>query len=766
MTDDPFPMVSHSVVNPFPATAVASGAETVTIETPALREARHLLDEYLTAPAKPGSGNVIAIVGDYGTGKTHLVAELLRHIAGTADDTIHAIDIEASTGNFVLLYQKFVAQLDPMDVTRRVREYYADIVAEDLGFPELTKELAPRLRSGELDPVHVVSQFSLMDSDLLRRVRCKLQDVTNKEEFSTALTLLLRTGFAREVWEWFRGNVPDQILVDRNIQNPIATDADALEAMGVFALLYGHRGHRFVLVIDELDKLFSTSREAADVAVDAFKKMLEVFAAANALLILVGLPDYLDAVGAPAVERIGRIVRVSGFTADHAEEYIRRSQQEAAGTAALAPFTHDSVKYLVDVTDGVARQVIRLCHHLYRKALSEGAPVTEAMVREVAHAQVGFFATIEIVHHEVRRTLDAQGLRYLRDQPIGPNAKARADYWIPFGDGDSGCAVLLTDSVFEAREVQLLNERATWIKNAVANAETVLIVVGYLPSALAQELTEVFEIEPLVYHHATFRESFAAILSTRTVLIEEASTEDPLTVVRDRVRRMNSQQTNTQRFVEQLATHVEAMRVSTDHELGAIRRGLDGITGALRSVTMPRTPDHGAIPPSLPYSVTALFEDALSALSALSRVDGVFRDALSRAGRSLPDEIETRMTIRTALASAKVFEAIGVVSLLRTLLTAFRDAVTDWYRLHADAIRDDDKAELGALCRSYDALYDFLPLFRLSELDELGLSPGGVSESFRQTMQSTRLTNTYQAFNGFGSRVQNALLSTFSDPST
>ncbi|MGH3549815.1 MAG: AAA family ATPase [Pseudonocardiaceae bacterium] len=763
MTDDPSSLVLPDMLNPFPATAVASGAETVTVETPAMREARHLLAGYLTAPPKSGFGNVIAIVGDYGTGKTHLAAELLRFIGRTAGDTAHTIDIEASTGTFVLLYQKFVAQLDQMDVMCRVREYYADIVAEEVGLSELTADLAPRLRSGELDPVLVVDRLNLMGSDLLQRVRRELEDVTSKEEFSTALTLLLRTGFDRAVWEWFKGGVPDQILVDRSIKDPIATDADALEAMGVFALLYGHRGHRFVLVIDELDKLLSTSRDTNTATVDAFKKMLQVFAAANALLILVGLPDYIDAVGATVVERIGRIVRVSALTTDHTEEYIRRSQQEAGGAATLAPFTRDTVKYLVEITDGVARRVVRLCHHLYRKAVSEGGQVTQAMVREAARAQFGFFVNIESVRREVRRTLDAQGLRYFRNHPIGPDVKTRVDYWIPLSDTGSGCAVLLSDSVFGSREVRLLNERAILIKNAVAGAETLLIVVGYLPSALSQDLTDAFGMEPLVYDHWTFNESLAAILSTRARLIEETSAEDPLTVVRNRVERMNRQQTNTQQFIEQLAAHVEAMRASSSHEFEVIRSDLDGITQALQPAAVPQTPDQGAVPAGLPRRVSALFDDASSALSALSRVDGVFREALAGADRSLSDAVEARMAIRTRLASSKVFEAMGVVSLLRTLLTAFRDAVTDWYRPHAGgAVPDVDKVELGALCRSYDALYDFLPLFRLNELEELELPPGGAGESFYQTVRSTREKNTYEALDGFGRRVQNALLSAVS----
>jgi Cdc6-like AAA superfamily ATPase len=763
MTGDPSALVPRELVNPFPATAVASGAETVTVDTPAILEARHLLDGYLTTSARTGQGNVIAIVGDYGTGKTHLAAELLRHIGRTASSTTHTISLEASTGTVGRLYHAFIAQLDQADVMRRVREYYADIVADDLGPSEHAAGLIPRLRSGELDPIQVVDQLELMDSDLLQRVRRKLEDVTNKEEFGTALTLLLRTGFDRAVWEWFRGSVPDQILVDRNIREPIRSDADALEAMGVFALLYGHRSHRFVLVIDELDKLLSTSPDTAT-ATMGFKRMLEVFAAANALLILVGLPDYIDAVGATVVERIGRIIRVSALTTDHAKEYIRRSRQEAGNTATLTPFTDESVNYLVDITDGVARRIVRLCHHLYRKAASEGPQtrVTEAMVREVARAQVGFFVNIDSVRREVRRTLDAQGLRYIRDYAIGSNARARADYWIPLSDRDSGCAVLITDSVFGMQDVQLLNESAILIKNAVADAETVLIVVGYLPSALSQELTEVFGIEPLIYDRWTFNESLAAILGTRARLVEEASTGDPLAVVRNKVERMNRQQTNTQRLIEKLAAYVDTMQTSTNHEFGAIRRDLDGITQTLQLTSTARTTNRGVAPSSLPSSVSALFEETSSALSALNQVDEMFKKALTVAGRSLPDAVEARMAIRTRLGSAKLFEAVGVASLLRALLEGFRNAVIDWYRLHATGVRDVDKEELSALCRSYDALYDVFPLFRLTELDEFELSTDSTGGSFRQTLGSTRLADTYQAFNDFGSRVQDLLLSELS----
>src|SRR5262249_29407105 len=158
--------------------------------------------------------------------------------------------------------------------------------------------------------------------------------------------------------------------------------------------------------------------------------------------------------------------------------------------------------------------------------------------------------------------------------------------------------------------------------------------------------------------------------------------------------------------------------------------------------------DRGATPPGLPPSVNALFEDTSSALSALGHVEDMFQKALTGAGRSLPDAVEARMTIRKRLSSAKLFEAVGVVSLLRTLLEAFRIEVKDCHRRHASGVRDDaGKEELNALCRSYDAIYDVLPLFRLTELDEFELSIDNTEGSFRKSLGSTRLAHTYETFN-------------------
>ena len=52
-----------------------------------------------------------------------------------------------------------------------------------------------------------------------------------------------------------QGGRSSQVLVEWGVAQPISSDVLAMDALGVVALLYGRRNRRFVLVIDEMEKL-------------------------------------------------------------------------------------------------------------------------------------------------------------------------------------------------------------------------------------------------------------------------------------------------------------------------------------------------------------------------------------------------------------------------------------------------------------------------------------------------------------------------------
>lgn len=776
-TDGKDPMVAGAGVNPFSPTAVATVSEfdtgAVTVSTRATREARRYLDGYLTAAPKgpgasaaPSAGNVIAIIGDYGMGKTHLAGELLRHVRESAGKSVYAMYIVAQPAGFVALYRRFIDELSEADVVDQVREYYTDVVAGSLSGSELTESIAEELRNDRVDPEAVVEHFGLMEAALLQQVRDRLQKVTRNDAFGAALTLLLRPGFRDAVWRWLSGDGPDQILVERGIATAINTEETALEAMGVFALLFGRRGRRFVLVIDEVEKVLAGSPERIDVAVGAFKKLLTVFAGARAFLVLAGLPDFLQVIGPDVQQRIGRVVHMSPLNGEDAQKFIRESQQRFFGVDRLEPFTPQSVDYLVQLADGTARKVIRLCYHAYRRAAEEDTLVTEAMVREVARTHTNVLSTDDI-RAKVARSLGKEGWEHSTNHLLGSSALTWVDEWVYSGDRGSGSGIIVTDSVLDNDDVDKLNQRARAIQGAAPGTQTVLIVNGYIDHDAMAQLDDAFGVQPLVYDPRSFDDD---LLDAIRAMMGRAGAggegDNTIEAVRARVERVNRQQSDTYRFIEQLAVHIDAMRSSSERRFDLVQRELVAIAEVLYGSHLAGgkgSGDDARLPTRMPADVSQLFSDALNSLADIGQVEVVLRQAFAVSPERSSRGLTTSMEVRAALRSQRAAGSLGVAVLLQKLVEAFRQSVAEWYQSYdrdsQGRLLPADEERLRILCRTYDTIYEYLPLFQLSGLAEFTALPTGAEES--EVAQASRLArgdDVRDILDGLGVRVQRTML--------
>lgn len=773
MTDrqpDPGPIDD---TNPFQQMAVADvlgiGTTTVSVPTPAINEAIEQLDGFLTtAPGAARPGNVVAVVGEYGTGKSHLVGELLHHVyVNTDPQQARTVYLEAEQKTFVNLYKRFVEHLEYEDVRDQVRTFYADVLADALQGSDFTAGVADAVRSGGLDPVTAVERLGMMESEHLGELQRMLERVTNNAAFGTALTLLLRPGFTDAAWEWLTGRTPDQILVERGITAAIATEEAALEAMGVFAVLYSYRDRRFVVAIDELNKVVSASRRPSENAVDAFKKMLEVFAGARALLVLSGLPDSLEVLGKDVGQRIGRVIHVSPLNAQNTMDFIRKSQARIGRGEQLQPFDEHSVQYLVKVADGNARRIVRLCHQLYRRALDESsdpaqAAVTEAMIRQVARDQTSL-AVGDNVHAEIRQVLNALGLEYTRDSLLNQETNSQADYWIPVGSENSGCVLVLSESVLRGSEAEQLVNRATSIQAAVERVELVLIVVGLVHEDLLEPLTVAFGAGPVVYDRYTFVDTLARELNARVRVLEPEADADPLLSIRERLGRAGRQQANTQRMVDQALVMLNGLRASSERQLTLLRRELSDLAARVRPSEVEQT---DTPPPSqLPGEVARLFTSAQRSLEEVDQVDAALWAVFASTEGDLHQAIDARVNVRAPLRAPNFFPAVGVSSLLHRLLNAFRTRVNDWYRAYVPSpsggLQTQDREQLSAICRAYDAIYEYVPLFRLEGLDEF--TPRAIEGDMSVMLPPQRVDHLRKTLTELSNRVQVAVLASVSE---
>lgn len=703
-----------------------SDAVDLTIETDAIRQATGYLSAYLRdAPSHPEQGRdgeVIAVLGEYGTGKTHLAIQLVRHAARVLDDPARAMYLDATTDGFVELYGRFMRKLGLTGVRNRVSDYYADIVAESLQGSGLDSDVVEWMRNRELVPREVVERLGLMESALLRKVQRTLQRVTANTDFGTALTLLLRSGFDDVVWAWLTGGEPDQVLVERGITKPIDNDVAALEAMGVFALLYGGRQARFVLVVDELDKIFSGANKPEADTVSAFQKLLEVFASAGACLVLTGLPELRRVLHPSAAQRVSRVVEMAGLTTDEVCSFIRLAQQARFGVDELAPFTPDSVRYLREITGGNARNVIRLCHDVYalvdeerRAAGDPGLKVSAEIVRRAARRQFGSLSA-EDIEAIVRSVLDSNGWNYLHKHALGDGGDSVVDFWVTFPDREGGCAVLVADSVLDDADVTAVTRRGFAVRQAVDDAKVILVVSGIVTTAYAARLAEELDAEPLVYSQRGFPENLRALLGATSDRLPRTATDGgaPATLLQ-RLEQINRQQAAIYGSIERLAEQVDDVSGSSERRFASVQRELTAL-----AAPAPVAGGFGGATPraELPAEVERFFTDAVEVLDELARPDAMMREALER------HDADLIPAVQRWLNTPGYVEAVGIAVLTRAAVVAFRASVLDWYRTEvtpstAELSRSAGE-RLDLLCQAYDDVTELLPTFKLDPLIHLG----------------------------------------------
>lgn len=525
---------------------------------------------------------MIAIVGEYGTGKTHIALELLHRIWATDAADLHPFYLDAPADTFLALYKdRFIPKLEREDVRDRVEEYLADIVAEELGKSELTIEVAKHLRSRDIPPLELIRSLGLMESEFMERLHNELRVVTEHKDFGTAFSLFLRPEFEVAVWEWLEGNPPDEALSDRGIQRTLDSDPAVLETIGVLAFLYGRQNHRFVLVIDEMEKVIShsTQRRPDEATILAFKKLMESIGKTRALLILAGLPDFLEVLPEDTQQRIPCIVRPTALTPDDTAQYIREAQKRAGGRERLKPFTRDTVAYVSEIAGGNARKVVRLCYHAFQVAERVGTDVTRAMLREAAREQFEL-TTTEDVSTEISRAIDLNGWLFQADMVFGEGETSiQVDFWIPVGDKGSGCAILIARSLLYETEATELAERTKRMR-AVQSSDTqvlgLLVVNGYLAENLSPIVHDIFD-RVVIFGVRRFADDIDAALKGTIRRIEESFREDNLALISDRVQQITRQTSATR------ATLDDVSRLIPNASLieRAVEQGLRAVFGQL-----------------------------------------------------------------------------------------------------------------------------------------------------------------------------------------
>ncbi|WEH39883.1 hypothetical protein [Streptomyces sp. AM 2-1-1] len=730
---NPFPVIPVVRLGPsadlgdVPVEASDSGSATV--RTPTIDELTQLVEDYLTERPPGGRrGRAIALVGHFGLGKSHALREVYA-LLGARPERPATWIVDEPMQDMGRMYRDRLRGPGDTDAGRRafedlVRDYYAYVTARRVGEqgpdPRLgdLDDIAAGLRDHTLDPAKVVSALRYDPEVIHADLRGTLGEVTEHRRFATALALLLDPRHTRMVWKWLNGMEPAEPLRERGITESIGPQPGAVgpagaaagidlvfDALAVQGFLHGRVGKPYVLLLDSLEKVLDWPADTGRVFVDAFERLVNIFASRGGLLVFCVSPRGLQALRPSVHERLVqlwpaglseeltvRLVDTYVGTAESAEPPLR-------GLRASGPFGPDALRLLHELTDGVPREVLKTCRQAWQISEDEDGAVREVPAQNALRAVRELHEKVSRrqVEAEVHEALGLGQWRIASRDPVASRLSSPAGvpeevlHWIAPAT-NAHLAVILTRSVLVADDVERVAAHVQGLRGAVSPArfEPLVVVNGRAANAMQDRLARVIGSRPLVYRQGDFPRRVHEALRQLERRIVDGRREEDLDRLGERMRRDLAQQS------DRLDGLSRAMaELATEARTGATaQRSAPGTSADFPGPGGPAEDEAGT--QALPGAVRSSFLDVLAVLDAAGR--RMAGRAVGRRGATTPAELGL----------------LGCVTLVRSLTVDFRRAVADWY--HARSPAAPTEAQLGELrriCREYAYAVEVLPVHRL-----------------------------------------------------
>lgn len=382
--------------NPFPDYPVATidrageELEALTVRTQGIVKAESLVDQYLERMVERSRGVNVAVQGEFGTGKTHLLRYAAHRLQSRSNrprfspGVLRVATIEATPAQW---YTAAIGpQLANLDLERAVRELLALAAQEVARRAPLTSAVVPELESNP------DSVLTLVQHELLNRTTVELELIEMLERsIPSGISTNVRSAICALAWgqvaalRWLEGEaLSEREMLDTGLPESLATDELASDSLVAIASVYAALDRPFLFLIDELEHLIRFDDSANGHGnVTWLKRLLEHLEAHGAMVWIAGRksawsdhPDFLDRFSPGATIELQAL---------HGEEVMAIAKIHAGSPGT---FSQESAELVASLCGGNIRRVLTLLHEIHRQSEGFEAPITKALVEDVAAANL------------------------------------------------------------------------------------------------------------------------------------------------------------------------------------------------------------------------------------------------------------------------------------------------------------------------------------------------------------------------------------------
>ncbi|MFI8891276.1 hypothetical protein [Streptomyces paradoxus] len=663
-------------------------------------------------------GRVLALVGEFGLGKSHLAAQVTDVLRQSTPTPALWVIGQPSVDMRSVFQHRVMSPRDDLeamaDFLQAITDYYADVTAELLEQDDTGRlggardEFLRGLRDRRLDPQKIARAFDLDEELIHSHLRRHLRGVTDHRAFATALALLPNQAYQTDIFRWLSGEAPTAPLQQRGVTQPIQGIQGVFEAFAVFSLVYGQSDRPYALVLDEVDKIDDWTAQDRALFLNAFEMLVNRYVNQGGLLVFCVRPDLWSSLPASLHERVLPLW-LDNWERPATEELIK---QHLHGSGRVppdrncAPFSGPAVGQIVTLSDGVPRQILRICEGAWDHAALGRSPKID----------------IEAVHEAIRTTHEKRPMsevarrleRVLAGDQWWHNVPPRdlGDLPVPPGSGEPRWI-----EVTRTAWIVLLPVRSLLTRSGVADIEGFLGQARHVAGAVGIEMLVV------VNGHACrlMRRQVADATGTMPLVLDDPRFDTALrSGVQSLADRLRASQDNT--VLEKLSSRLDVLQGQQQTLLERV----DSIDHSLDNPRALSPAPADSLGERLPEPVRAHFRDAREALDRLlDEGDGprlsLVPVARTAAGR--PPRPRRLLVDDTALRN------MGAVVLARRLLEAFREAIVGWWETDAaDGDAGRDQGELFAICRGFEISLESLPRLDRGGADPLSGPPSSATD--------------------------------------
>ncbi|SDE86081.1 BREX system ATP-binding domain-containing protein [Terriglobus roseus] len=500
-----------------------------------------LTQEYLDRfdPIQKKRGQIVALRGEAGTGKTHTIHYAQRVTYRPKGSPAGQLPVQlyasADSPDFFRIYVSLLTGID-LETMRGIGERFTAVLTGEELDPHggTSDRVANTLREDPDQAQRLFAEGAVERGKIEERQEEELRKVSGGagEDLRRALPFLSASpAMAETAFKWVTGQaVSAEQIRQLGVSGPMTAEV-ARAALRLFARVFRRAGRPLILCIDQYENLIDSADAKANAAnIGWIQNLMDDAAAENGMVVISGnekawreLPGYIQS-RVPDLN----LITLQAWSPSEIEQvislYLHPFDQisEQPGEDDLFPFTKGATLRMCEYSGGNIRRVLQVAAAVFDKAQTGELLIEPVVVESVLLTGSRMFFTESSVRAEIKQIILEQTLPFTTEAEV---YDSRIDFCISGPDGHPRLLVMVSKAIFYADEADTALRHLDLIRKLQYHkdpARFLLVVLGYVSPQVTPRLLP-FVHELIVYRADTFRGNFTNALKHMPPVISLSS---------------------------------------------------------------------------------------------------------------------------------------------------------------------------------------------------------------------------------------------------